>query len=53
MDHLPDRGQLSDDQLEIIPDGGIVHREGKILATGDFNTFWSMSIRTRIARNMN
>jgi len=38
MDHLPDRGQLSDDQLEIIPDGGIVHREGKILATGDFNT---------------
>jgi len=37
MDHLPDRGQLSDDQLEIIPDGGIVHREGKIIATGNFN----------------
>jgi len=37
MDHLPDRGQLSDDQLEIIPEGGIVHREGKILATGNFN----------------
>jgi len=37
MDHLPDRGQLSDDQLEIIPDGGIVHLDGKIIATGNFN----------------
>jgi imidazolonepropionase len=37
MDHLPDSGQLSDDQLEIIPDGGIVHLDGKIVATGNFN----------------
>ena len=37
MDHLPTKGQLFDDQLEILPDGGILHREGKILATGNFN----------------
>jgi len=37
MDHLPDKGHLSDTQLEIIPEGGIVHRDGKILATGNFN----------------
>ena len=37
MDLMPDKGHLSDDQLEIIPDGGIVHLDGKILATGNFN----------------
>jgi len=37
MDHLPEKGPLSDDQLEIIPDGGIVHHEGKIIAIGNFN----------------
>ena len=37
MDHLPDKGHISDTQLEIIPDGGIVHRDGKIVATGNFN----------------
>ena len=36
MDHLPEKGPLSDDLLEIIPDAGILHREGKILATGNF-----------------
>ena len=36
MDHLPEKGSLSDDQLEIIPDAGILHREGKIIATGNF-----------------
>jgi len=37
MDHLPERGHLSDDQLEMIPDGGILHHEGLIVATGNFN----------------
>ena len=36
MDHLPERGHLSDDQLEIIPDAGILHKDGKIMATGNF-----------------
>jgi len=36
MDHLPEKGPLSDEQLEIIPDAGILHREGKIIATGNF-----------------
>ena len=36
MDGLPGKGHLSDDQLEIIPDGGIVHHEGKIVTTGHF-----------------
>lgn len=37
MDHLPERGHLSDEQLEIIPDGGILHHEGKIVAVGNFS----------------
>lgn len=37
MDHLSDRGHLSDEHLEIIPNGGIVHREGKIVEIGNFN----------------
>ena len=36
MDHLPLKGRLSDKQLEIIPDAGILHREGKIIDTGNF-----------------
>jgi imidazolonepropionase len=36
MDHLPAKGPLSDEQLEIIPDAGILHSRGKILATGNF-----------------
>ena len=36
MDHLPAKGSLSDKQLEIIPDAGILHSEGKIIATGNF-----------------
>jgi len=36
MDHLPEKGPLSDEQLEIIPDAGILHGEGKIIATGNF-----------------
>lgn len=34
--NLPLRGKLSDDQLEIIADGGILVNEGKILKTGSF-----------------
>jgi len=37
MDHLPEKGPLSDKQLEIIPDAGILHREGKIIDIGNFN----------------
>src|ERR1035437_2535984 len=36
MDKLPEKGPLSDDHLEIIPDGGILHRDGKIIETGTF-----------------
>lgn len=36
MDNLPLRGKISDDQLEIIPNGGILHKNGKILAVGNF-----------------
>lgn len=36
MDNLPERGKLSDEQLEIIPNGGILHQEGRILAVGNF-----------------
>jgi imidazolonepropionase len=42
MDQLPDRGHLSDSQLEIIPDAGIVHRDGKIMETGNFNQLIKM-----------
>ena len=36
MDNLPERGKLSDEQLEIIPDAGILHQDGRILAVGNF-----------------
>lgn len=36
LNHLPLRGALKDEQLEIIPNGGILSENGKILATGDF-----------------
>jgi imidazolonepropionase len=36
MNNLPDKGKLSDDQMEIIPDGGILHQDGKIIAVGAF-----------------
>lgn len=37
MDNLPEKGHLSDDQLEIISDGGILHQHGKILEIGKFD----------------
>jgi imidazolonepropionase len=37
MDNLPLKGSLNDGQLEIIPGGGVVVREGKILKTGSFD----------------
>ena len=36
MDNLPLRGKISDEQLEIIPNGGILHQNGQILAVGNF-----------------
>ena len=36
MDNLPLRGKLSDEQLEIIPDAGILYQEGRIFAVGNF-----------------
>ncbi len=34
--NLPPKGHLSDDQLEIIPDGGILHQHGKIIEIGKY-----------------
>ncbi len=36
MDNLPLRGKISDEQLEIIPNGGILHKNGRILEVGNF-----------------
>lgn len=37
LSDLPLRGTLTDDQLTIIPDAGILTESGKIIATGNFN----------------
>jgi imidazolonepropionase len=37
MAGLPMKGSISDDQLEVIEEGGIVHRDGTILEVGLFN----------------
>jgi imidazolonepropionase len=34
---LPIRGKLTDEQLSVIPDAGILTEDGKIIATGNFN----------------
>ncbi|KMQ59381.1 imidazolonepropionase [Chryseobacterium angstadtii] len=39
--NLPLRGKLSDEQIEIIVDGGIVVNDGKIQEIGNFNTLKS------------
>lgn len=39
--HLPLRGKLSDEQLEIIVDGGILINNGKIQQVGNFETLTS------------
>ncbi len=36
MDNLPLRGKISDEQLEIILNGGILHKDGRILEVGNF-----------------
>jgi imidazolonepropionase len=36
MNGMPQRGGLSDDQLEIIPNAGVLVADGKILAIGNF-----------------
>jgi imidazolonepropionase len=48
MDRLPDRGSLSDDQLQIIPNGGIIISEGKIKIVGDFLELKNQSNPTTI-----
>ncbi len=37
LNHLPLKGKLNDESLEIITNGGILTENGKILAIGDFN----------------
>ncbi len=37
MDNLPLKGSVHDNQLEIIPNGGVVVCEGKIVKTGNFD----------------
>lgn len=37
MNNIPLKGSLNDNQLEIIPDGGIVVCEGKIVKVGNFD----------------
>lgn len=41
LSNLPLRGKLSDEQLKIIPDGGILIQNGKILHIGNFETLKS------------
>ena len=36
MVNLPERGAISDNSLEIIDDGGVVIKDGKIIEVGDF-----------------
>jgi len=37
MDNIPLRGAVNDSQLEIIPNGGVVVSDGKIVKTGNFD----------------
>ena len=41
MNYLPIKGPLSDKQLEVIPNGGIVVSDGLIVAIGNFNKLCS------------
>lgn len=36
MDHLPSKGSIADDQLEIIPNSGLVVDDGLVVETGDY-----------------
>ena len=36
MDNLPPKGHLSDEQLEITPESGILHQHGKIIEIGKY-----------------
>lgn len=38
LDGLPERGTIRDEQLQIIPDAGILSEAGKIIAVGDFES---------------
>jgi len=37
MDNIPLKGSVNDNHLEIIPNGGVVVRDGEIVKTGNFN----------------
>jgi len=37
MDNIPLKGSVNDNQLEIIPNGGMAVRDGKIVKTGNFD----------------
>lgn len=38
---LPLRGKLSDDQLRIIPNAGLLTEGGRVIATGNFDDLWA------------
>jgi imidazolonepropionase len=40
LDKIPLKGSVNDSQLEIIPGGGVVVREGKIVKTGNFQQLY-------------
>jgi imidazolonepropionase len=50
MDNLPEKGKLSDDQMEIIPDGGILHQDGKIITVSVFEQLKKQYNPTTIER---
>ncbi|HEY3391030.1 MAG TPA: hypothetical protein VGK38_15740 [Prolixibacteraceae bacterium] len=41
MDKIPLKGSVNDSQLEVIPNGGLVVQEGKIIKTGNFGQLCS------------
>lgn len=48
--NLPLRGKISDEQIEIITDGGIVTNDGKILKVGNFDALQSENQNIEIER---
>lgn len=48
MDHLPLKGALKDDQLEVIPNGGILIDEEKILEVGQFSVLEEKALQQNI-----
>jgi imidazolonepropionase len=48
MDHLPDRGPVSDNQLQIIPVGGILILDGIIQALGNYHELKNQANHTSL-----